>query len=477
MDIPQEEHLQSSKTKPKRRKRNKGMCLEDRPVLEPNAAGIDVGAREMFVAVPPGRDEHPVQVFATFTEDLERLADWLLQCGVTTVALESTGVYWIPLYEILEQRGIRPCLVNARHMKNVPGRRTDWHECQWLQFLHSVGLLRASFRPEENICAVRTVLRHRSELVMAASQHVQHMHKALTQMNLQIHHVISDITGVTGLAIVDAILAGQRDAAELAKLRDPHIKAQAETIRKSLVGNWRAEHLFTLKQSRELYRTYQQLIVGCDLEIEKMLPTFEARTDPVDKPLPPDRKRNRAGKKRRKKNGHPNPGVDLRTETYKLFGVDVTQIPGLEENALPLFSEVGRDMSKWPTAGHFVSWLALCPDNDISGGKLLWRGVRTVKNRAGHLFRLAAFSLHHSLTPLGNYLRRMKAKLGPEAATTATAHKIAVIFYTMVKNQIEYDESIWATRDAHREKRLEIKLKRQAKLLGYQLVPMQQNAA
>ena len=477
MDIPQEEHLQSSKTKPKRRKRNKGMCLEDRPVLEPNAAGIDVGAREMFVAVPPGRDEHPVQVFATFTEDLERLADWLLQCGVTTVALESTGVYWIPLYEILEQRGIRPCLVNARHMKNVPGRRTDWHECQWLQFLHSVGLLRASFRPEENICAVRTVLRHRSELVMAASQHVQHMHKALTQMNLQIHHVISDITAVTGLAIVDAILAGQRDATELAKLRDPHIKAHEETIRKSLVGNWRAEHLFTLKQSRELYRTYQQLIVGGDLEIEKMLPTFEARTDPVDKPLPPDRKRNRAGKKRRKKNGHPNPGVDLRTETYKLFGVDVTQIPGLEENALPLFSEVGRDMSKWPTAGHFVSWLALCPDNDISGGKLLWRGVRTVKNRAGHLFRLAAFSLHHSLTPLGNYLRRMKAKLGPRAATTATAHKIAVIFYTMVKNQIEYDESIWATRDAHREKRLEIKLKRQAKLLGYQLVPMQQNAA
>jgi transposase len=429
------------------------------------------------VAVPPGRDEHPVQVFATFTEDLERLADWLLQCRVTTVAMESTGVYWIPLYEILEQRGIRPCLVNARHMKNVPGRRTDWHECQWLQFLHSVGLLRASFRPEENICAVRTVLRHRSELVMAASQHVQHMHKALTQMNLQIHHVISDITGVTGLAIVDAILAGQRDAAELAKLRDPHIKVQAETIRKSLVGNCRPEHLFTLKQSRELYRTYQQLIVDCDLEIEKVLPTFEPRTDPVEKPLPPDRKQNRAGKKRRKKNGHPNPGVDLRTEAYKLFGVDVTQIPGLEENALPLFSEVGRDMSKWPTAPHFVSWLALCPDNDISGGKLLWRGVRTVKNRAGHLFRLAAFSLHHSPTPLGNYLRRMKAKLGPRAATTATAHKIALMFYTMVKNQVEYDESIWATRDAHRENRFEMKLKRQAKQLGYQLVPIEHNAA
>jgi hypothetical protein len=321
------------------------------------------------------------------------------------------------------------------------------------------------------------VLRHRSELVTAASQHVQHMHKALTQMNLQIHHVISDITGMTGLAIVDAILAGQRDAAELAKLRDPHIKADAEKICKSLVGNWRSEHLFTLKQSRELYRIYQQQIVDCDLEIEKMLPKFEPRTDPVDRPLPPDRKRNRAGKKRRKKNGHPHPGFNLRTETYKLFGVDVTQIPGLKENALPLFSEVGRDMSKWPTAAHFVSWLALCPDNDISGGKLLWRGVRTVKNRAGHLFRLAAFSLHHSPTSLGNYLRRMKAKLGPRAATTATAHKIAVIFYTIVKNQVEYDESIWATRDAHREKRFEIKLKRQAKQLGYELVPIEQKAA
>jgi hypothetical protein len=453
------------------------MCLEDRPVLEPNAAGIDVGAREMFVAVSPGADEHPVRVFTTFTEDLHRLADWLTQCGVTTVAMEATGVYWIPLYEILEQRGVRPCLVNARHMKNVPGRRTDWHECQWLQFLHSVGLLRAAFRPEEDICAVRTVLRHRSELVMAATQHVQHMHKALTQMNLQIHHVISDITGATGLAIVDAILAGQRDPAELAKLRDIRIKADPETIRKSLVGNWRPEHLFTLRQSRELYRIYQQQIVECDVQVETMLGKFEPRIDPAEKPLPPDRKRNRTGKKRRKRMGHPNPGFDLRTEAYKLFGVDVTQIPGLEENTLPLFSEVGRDMSRWPTAAHFVSWLALCPDNDISGGKLLWRGMRVVKNRAGHLFRLAAYSLHHSSTPLGNYLRRMKAKLDSKAATTATAHKIAIIFYTMVKNQVEYDETIWAARDAAREKRLEAKLKRQAKQLGYQLVPIEHKPA
>jgi transposase len=453
------------------------MCLEDRPVLEPNAAGIDVGAREMFVAVPPGRDEKPVRVFTTFTEDLERLTDWLEQCGVTTVALESTGVYWIPLFEILEQRGIRPCLVNARHMKNVPGQRTDWHECQWLQYLHSVGLLRAAFRPGQDVCAVRTILRHRNELVAAASQHVQHMHKALTQMNLQIHHVISDITGSTGRAIVDAILAGQRDGAELAKLRDPRIKAETETIRKSLEGNWRPEHLFTLGQSRDLYRIYQQQIVNCDLEIEKMLQGFAPRIDPGERPLPPDRKQNRAGSKRRRKNGHPHPEFDLRSEAYKLFGVDVSQIPGLEENALPLFSEVGRDMSRWPSAAHFVSWLALCPDNDISGGKLLWRGARRVKNRAGHLFRMAAYALHRSLTPLGNYLRRMKAKLGPQAATMATAHKIAVIFYTMIKNQVEYDETIWNARDAEREKRLQAKLKRQAKQLGYELVPIEPQAA
>lgn len=461
----------------KRAKRRKGMCQEDRPILEKSAAGIDVGAREMFVAVPPERDPHPVRVFDTFTEDLQQLADWLVACGITTVAMESTGVYWIPLYDILEGRGLKPCLVNARHMRNVPGRRTDWHECQWLQYLHSVGLLRSAFRPEADVCAVRVLIRHRDELVQMVSQHVQHMHKALTQMNLQIHHVISDITGLTGLAIVDAILAGERDAAVLARLRDARIKATVDTIRKSLVGNWRPEHLFTLKQSRELYRSFQQHIVECDKEIERLLEEFAPWVDPVEKPLPPDSKRNRSGPKRRKKNGNPESGFDLRSEAYKLLGVDVTQIPGVETIALPLFSEVGRDLSRWPTSAHFASWLALCPDNDISGGRVLWKGVRKVKNRAGQLFRLAAHSLHRSLTPMGNYLRRMKAKLGPAAATTATAHKIAIIFYTMVKNQVEYDETNWATRDAERQKRFELRLKRQAERLGYRLVPMEQNSA
>src|ERR1039457_2626953 len=280
----------------KRGRRRKGMCLEDRPLLEPNAGGIDIGAREIFVAVPPDRDEHPVRVFSTFTEDLQQMAQWLVSCGITTVAMESTGVYWIPIYDVLEQSGVKPCLVNARGMKNVPGRRTDWHECQWLQFLHSVGLLRPAFRPESEVCAVRSLTRHRDDLVQMASQHIQHMHKALTQMNVQIHHVISDITGVTGLAIVDAILHGQRDPVELAKLRAPNTKASEETIRQSLVGNWRAEHLFTLKQSRQMYRVYQEQIAACNQEIEKLLAAFQPQVDPLERPLPLDRK-----KKRRRK--------------------------------------------------------------------------------------------------------------------------------------------------------------------------------
>ena len=458
----------------KRGRKRKGMCLEDRPILEANAAGIDIGAREVFVAVPPDRDEHPVRVFSTFTEDLEKLAQWLVSCGITTVAMESTGVYWIPLYDIVEKYGVKACLVDARGMKNVPGRRTDWHECQWLQFLHSVGLLRAAFRPEGDVCAVRSMMRYRTELVEMTSQHILHMHKALTQMNVQIHHVISDLTGVTGLAIVDAIIAGQRDPVVLAKLRDPRIKASEETIRKSLVGNWRAEHLFTLEQSRTSYQHYQWQIRECDEAIEKLLVAFVPRVDPTERPLPPDRKRKQRGRK--KKNANPNT-FDLRTESYKLFGVDLTQIPGLMAMVLMLFSEVGRDMSRWKTAGHFVSWLALCPDNDISGGRVLWRGMRRVHNRAGDLFRMAAYSLHHDATPLGDYLRRMKSKLGPAGATTATAHKIAIIFYTMVKKQVEYDATLWADRDAEREKRFEAKLKRQAQQLGYKLVPIEERPA
>jgi transposase len=377
------------------------------------------------------------------------------------------------VYDVLEQHGIHPCLVNPRNMKNVPGKRTDFHECQWIQYLHSMGLLHAAFRPDQEVRAVRGLMRHRNDLVEMASQHVQHMQKALTQMNVQIHHVISDLTGLTGLAILDAIVKGERDPAALAQLRDPHIKADEETIRKSLEGTWRPEHIVALKQRLSLYRSYGEQIHECDQEIEKLISAFTPQVDPDDRPLPPDRKQKQ--RKRRKKSGSPN--FDMRTEAYKLFGVDLTQIPGLMMLVFMLFSEVGRDMSRWPTAAHFVSWLGLCPDNDISGGKVLWRGARRTKNRAGTLFRLAAHSLHRDQTPMGDYLRRMKAKLGPAAATTATAHKIAIIFYTMVKNQAEYDASLWAQRDQMREKRIEARLHRQAAQRGYKLVPAEEKTA
>jgi transposase len=442
------------------------MCLSDRPMLEANAAGIDIGAREIYVAVPPDRDENPVQVFATFTEDLNRLADWLVRIGIRTVAMESTGVYWIPLYEILEKRGLKPCLVNARHMKNVPGRRTDWHDCQWIQYLHSVGLLRSAFRPADEVCAVRAVMRHRGELVAMAVQHVQHMQKALTQMNLQLHHVINDITGLTGLNIIDAILDGERDPAKLAKLRHYRIQADEETIRKSLEGNWRREHLFTLRQSREGYRHYQSQIEQCDTEIADLLKEIEPRVDPQQKPLPPETKKRRTRNHRNGSGG----GFELRTELYRRFGVDVLQIPGVEASGLSLLTELGPDLSRFPTVGDFVSWLSLCPDNDKSGRRW-WRATRQADNRAGQMFRQCAHSLHRSRSELGVYLRRMKSHLGPQGATMATARKIATIFYTIVTKQVEYDATIWATLDTNREARYENKLRRQAERHGFLLVP------
>ena len=357
----------------RRRRTQKGEAIENRPVFEPNAAGVDSGAREVYGAVPPDRDKQPVRICETFTADLQELANWLTACGITTVAMESTGVYWIPVYEILEAHGIRACVGIARHMKNVPGRRTDWHACQWIQFLHAVGLLRAAFRPEPEVCALRAVIRHRGELVQMAAKHVQHMHKALTQMNLQIQHVITDLTGLTGLAIVDAILKGERNPSRLAQLRDPRVKASPETIEKSLVGHWQPEHLFTLKQSRRLYAEYQREIGECDAEIERLVGTFQPRVDPEVKPLPPDqKKRNRNYAKSRKRRARPQSSTrefDLRTEVYKLYGVDVTQIPGLEFLALQLFSELGRDMSRWASAACFVSWLARGPEGSGHGRK------------------------------------------------------------------------------------------------------------
>ena len=436
------------------------------PILTPDAAGIDIGATEIYVCVPLERDPQPIRRFGTFTQDLLAVATWLSQCGVTAVAMESTGVYWIPLYQILEARGFAVCLVNARHVKNVPGRKTDVQDCQWLQYLHAVGLLRASFRPPETVCAVRALLRHRDNLVRLAAVHTQHLQKALNQMNLQLHHVLSDITGVTGLAILDALLAGERDPQVLAGHRDHRIKASRETIAKALVGDYRPEHLFTLRQSLDAYRQYQRLIGECDREVQALLATFESAIDPAAAPLPP------ATTTHRKPQGNA-PRFDLRPELYRILGIDLTQVAGLNSATVyTLFAELGSDLGKFPTAKHFASWLGLCPDNRISGGKLLAVKTRHVKHRVAQALRMAAQSLYRSHSLLGAFFRRMRAKLGAPKAITATAHKLARIVYHLLTTREPYAESQLAKAEDVYRKRMESRLHAQARALGFHLVPV-----
>jgi len=449
-----------------RKRKRKAKTVSSLPLLQPDAAGIDIGATEIFVAVPADRDLEPVRSFATFTPDLERLADWLEQCGIRSVAMESTSVYWIPLFQILEQRGLEVCLVNARHVKHVPGRKTDVADCQWLQYLHSVGLLRASFRPAQAICAVRSLLRHRENLVQMAAQHVHHMQKALDQMNLQLHHVISDITGQTGLAIVEAILAGERDPLVLAKLRNKRIKASEATIAKSLVGDYRPEHLFSLRQSLAAYRSYQELIAECDREIERSLQELDSNEPPSSVPSPAVAEPVEA-----------EGDFDLGQQLQRIWGVDLTQVPGLSTVTVrTLLGEIGPDFSKFPTVSAFASWLGLCPDNDITGGKILRVGTRKVNSRAAKALRLAAQSLHHSQSALGAFYRRMRTRLGAPKAITAAAHKLARIIYHLVTHREAYDENIFARQQARYNRRLESKLRAQARTLGFQLVPVQATA-
>jgi transposase len=382
----------------KKRKLKASKTQGELPVLNSNAAGIDIGATEIYVAVRADRDPKPVRSFPTFTEDLHRLADWLRACGVESVAMEATGVYWIPLFQILEARGFEVCLVNARYYQNVPGRRTDVSDCQWLRYLHSVGLLRPSFRPVDQVCVLRSLVRHRDSLIQTASSHVLRMQKALDQMNLQIHHMISDITGLTGLRIIDAILAGERDPKKLAELRDGRIKASEETIVKALIGDYRREHLFTLRQSLAAWRNYQQLIAECDREIEHQLKTFDNKIDTTAKPLP-------APKVQRKRLFGNEPKFDLRGHLYRIFGVDLTAIPGINVlTAHTLLAEVGPDLSRFRGASAFASWLGLCLDNDISGGKKLCVKTRHVNNRAAWALRMAANALHRSHSWLGDLL-------------------------------------------------------------------------
>ena len=450
-----------------KRSKRKQKKVQSMPVLQPNAAGIDIGAKEIFVAVAGDRDPNPVRHYPTFTPDIHEAAQWLKKLRIESIVMESTGVYWIPVFEILESYGFEVLLVNARHVKNVPGRKTDVQDCQWLQYLHAVGLLRGSYRPPKEICAIRTLRRHRENLVQTAVSHVQHMQKALTQMNIQIHHVISDITGVTGLAIIDAILAGERNTRKLADLKDPRIHAEKKVIAKALKGHYLPEHLFTLKQALACYRHYQKMIADCDREMEEYLQKFENHGKPPKTPytLP--------APKAQKKRSH-DPNFDLGAYMERILNTDLTQIEGIGATTVhTFFTEVGTrvELSKFPTDKHFISWLGLCPANKISGGKILSSRTRKVQNKLATALRLAAQSLWRSQSPLGDYYRKMKARHGTPKAITATAHKLARIIYAMVKYQIPYDKSIFEEQQKVYKKRKIKYLKKQAKALGFQVVP------
>ena len=444
-------------------------------VMHPHAAGIDVGNSTHYVAVRPDREADSVRRFECFTADVHRLADWLQQCGVTTVAMQSTGVYWIPLYEILDARGLEVYLVNARHTKNLPGRKSDVQESQWLLKLHTYGLLRNSFHPPAAIRIVRMYWRQRGEHVHAISTCIQRMQKVLTQMNIQLANVISDLSGWTGQRIVRAMLAGERDPATLAALSHPGIHATPETIAKSLEGTWQPDLLFVLQQEVTMYDAYQQRITECDQALEQHLKGLadkvaDTAPDAASAPAPFHEAR-RSGLKRRRKAGSHAPQFDLGHELHRISGVDLTRIDGIDVGvAQTLISEVGVHMMRWKTEAHFASWLGLCPDHRITGGKVIRKGTRHVVNRAATALRLAATTLLRSQSYLGAPYRRLRGKLGAPNAITAMAHKLARLVYRLLKWGHAYvDKGLQYYEERHREQQVQLPTKRAAKL-GLQLV-------
>ncbi len=428
------------------------------------AAGIDIGSKSHFVCVPEGCDAVSIREFQSFTADLHELANWLRQCRIETVAMESTGVYWIPLYELLESQGFEVKLVDARHVKNVSGRKTDVMDCQWLQQLHTYGLLSGAFRSEHQVCALRAYLRQRNMLIAQGGIHIQHMQKALSQMNIQLHNVISDITGDTGMRIIRAIVSGERNPALLARYRDPRCKNSVETIEKSLTGHYRAEHLFALAQALELYEVYQNKIAACDNEIEKQLSQFKEVVK-----LEKNEMEEKVKKKRKKPSNCKNAlSFDVRTH---LTGVDLTAIPGIEaSSALKIVSEIGLDLTRWKSSKQFASWLGLCPENKVSGGKWLSGKSKRTANYASKTLRMAASTLYQSQTALGAFFRRLKSRLGAPKVITATAHKLATIIFNMLKNGMEYVETGQNYYEEQYHERLVKSLSLRAKTLGFDLV-------
>jgi len=433
--------------------------------INANAAGIDIGSERHYVAVDPGKSNEPVRSFGCYTPDLEEMARWLIDCGVTTVAMESTGVYWIPVYQVLEQQGLDVELVDARHVKNVPGRKTDVVDCQWIQQLHSYGLLRGCFIPESRIAVLREYWRHRASLVESVSREILHMQKSLEQMNVQLHKVLSDITGVTGMKIMRAIVAGEHRPLVLAGMREPGVKKSESEIISALSGNYRAEQLFTLKQALEVYDFLHAKIMDCDKKIEECLSGFESKADPQQMVAKPSKC------KTRRKN---QPHFDLHKQLYRISGVDLTAIDGIDSlTAQSIICEVGFDLSMFASEKHFASWLALSPENRITGGKVRTRRTKRSGNRVATALRLAAQSLHASKTALGAFFRRVRARKGPSKAITATARKLACLVYRMLCYGMEYTDLGQQQYEQRYQEQQHLLLQKRAAALGYQLTPLQ----
>lgn len=431
------------------------------PVIQADAAGIDISSKEHYVAVNPERDDEPIRCFGAFTEDLHALRDWLKKCKVETVAMEATGIYWVSLFLVLEEAGFEVLLVNARHVKNVRGKKTDMSDAEWIRQLHSCGLLKASFQPDEFTRTLRTYMRHRKNLLQMAATHILMMQKAMEQMNIKLQHVIADITGKSGMAIIQAIIQGQRDPESLVKLLDGRIKASKEEVKRSLQGVWKEENIFELAQSFEMYHLYRSKIQDCDARIKDLM---VQKTGTVQQG-------NELQKQYVKSNKN-NLNFDATEILQKITGTDVTEIFGINgSNAIEILSETGFDMSKWPTEKHFTAWLNLAPNNKISGGKLLSSRIPKKKNQAGQVFRLAAYAIQRSNNWLALFYHRIKSRSGVKKAITATARKIAVIFYKMIKDQVMFNPINIDAYAANFKQRQLKKLERQAKSFGMKLMP------
>lgn len=424
----------------------------------PNAAGIDVGASSHWVAVPPHLVEESVREFGAMTDDLNAMADWLLACGVDTVALESTGVYWIPVYEVLEQRGLKVWLVDARQMKYVPGRKSDVQDCQWLQKLMSLGFLRAAWRPDGEVCVVRAVARQREVLLIEQASWVQRMQKSLVQMNIQLTEVLTDVMGMTGQAIIREIVAGERDPKALARHRDRRVKASAQAITKALTGNWRDEHLFVLRQALAMYDDIAGHLAECDTKLQTLLRALGQRNVDLGK-VP------RAGSKTRQE-------FDARQTLANWAGVDLTRINGLGLAAvMKILSEIGPDLSRFETVKHFCSWLGLCPGTKISGGKILSAKTKRSANRVRQALKMAAMSLSHSSSALGAFYRRLCSRMDKPSANTATAHKLARMVYFMLTRGEDFVDQGQQRYEEQQRRRSIAALKRRAAALGFEINP------